>query len=54
MNGLAAVSSDPSPFPMMKMDMQKPAKDFALIHGIAINAPTAYKQRPQINTALYE
>ena len=54
MKGLAAVSSEPSPLPIMKMDMQKPANDLALIHGIAINAPTAYKQRPQMKTALYE
>ena len=54
MNGFAAVSREPSPFPMMKIDMQKPVKDLALIHGIAINAPTAYKQSPQIKTALYE
>jgi hypothetical protein len=54
MKGLAAVSSEPSPLPIMKMDMQKPANDLALIHGIAINAPIAYKQRPQMKTALYE
>jgi hypothetical protein len=39
---------------MMKMDMQKPAKDLALIQGIAIRAPMAYKLRPQMKTALYE
>ena len=54
MNGFAAVSREPRPFPMMKIDAQKPPNDFALIQGIAIKAPTAYKHSPQIKTALYE
>lgn len=41
MKGLAAVSSDPKPLPIMKMEAQKPPKDLALIHGIAIKAPAA-------------
>jgi hypothetical protein len=54
MKGLAAVSREPRPFPMIKIDAQKPPNDFALIQGIAIKAPTAYKHSPQMKTALYE
>jgi hypothetical protein len=49
--GFAAVSRDPSPFPIMKMAAQKPPKDLALIHGIEIKAPMAYRTNPQIKTA---
>jgi hypothetical protein len=41
MNGLAAVSRDPKPLPIMKIAAQKPPKDFALIQGMAIRAPIA-------------
>lgn len=41
MNGLAAVSSDPRPFPIIKMEAQKPPNDLALMQGMAMRAPTA-------------
>ncbi len=39
MYGFAAVSRDPSPLPMMKMQTQKPEKDSALMAGMARRAP---------------
>jgi hypothetical protein len=41
MKGLAAVSSEPSPLPMMKMAAQKPPNDLALMAGMEIMAPRA-------------
>lgn len=40
-NGLAAVSSEPRPLPIIKIEAQKPPKDLALMQGIAISEPTA-------------
>lgn len=39
MYGFAAVSREPSPLPMTKMAIQKPAKDLARMQGNAISAP---------------
>ena len=39
MYGLAAVSKEPSPFPMIKMAAQNPPKDRARMQGQATNAP---------------
>lgn len=51
MYGLAAVSNDPSPLPMMKMQKQNPAKLLCMMAGMANSAPIPYKHRPQMNTA---
>ena len=51
--GFAAVSREPSPFPIMKMAAQKPPKDLCRMQGHAINAPMAYRQRPHMKTGLY-
>jgi hypothetical protein len=51
MKGLAAVSSDPRPFPIIKMQAQKPPNDFCFKAAMARSAPRAYRQRPQIKTA---
>jgi hypothetical protein len=40
MYGFAAVSRLPSPFPMMKMHVQNPPKDLALMAAMARRAPT--------------
>lgn len=53
MYGFAAVSRDPSPFPMMKIAAQKPPNDLYRMQGHATKAPMAYKERPHINTILY-
>jgi hypothetical protein len=53
MYGFAAVSSEPKPLPMMKMQIQKPAKEWLRMAGIVNKAPRPYRKRPQINTALY-
>lgn len=42
MYGLAAVSSDPRPFPMIKMQAQKPPNECCLIAGIARRAPRPF------------
>lgn len=39
MYGLAAVSRDPRPLPIMKMATQNPPKDLARMQGHATNAP---------------
>ena len=39
MYGLAAVSSDPRPLPIIKMQMQKPANEWCRMAGIARRAP---------------
>ena len=49
--GLAAVSSDPRPFPIMKIHAQKPPNDFCFKAAMARSAPRAYRQRPQMKTA---
>lgn len=53
MYGFAAVSSEPSPLPMMKIQMQKPANDLLMMAGIASSAPRPYRNRPQMKTARY-
>jgi hypothetical protein len=40
MYGLAAVSREPRPFPMMKMQAQKPPNECSLMAGIARRAPS--------------
>lgn len=51
MYGLAAVSSDPNPLPMMKMHTQNPAKLLCMIAGMARSAPIPYRLKPQMKTA---
>lgn len=53
MYGLAAVSSEPSPLPMMKMQMQNPAKLWLMMAGMASRPPRPYRNRPQMKTARY-
>jgi hypothetical protein len=51
MYGFAAVSSEPSPLPMIKMHTQKPGNDEANSAGMASSAPSPYRNRPQMKTA---
>jgi hypothetical protein len=51
MYGLAAVSSEPRPLPMMKMHTQKPANEWWMMAGMASSAPRPYRNRPQMKTA---
>lgn len=51
MYGLAAVSSEPRPLPMTKMQAQKPAKEWLMMAGMASSAPRPYRNNPQIKTA---